>query len=252
MTPPAKITGPGKTDDAAAIQAGSPEGDRQNSPAHYGPVGATATPLVAPLQIADVLSGIEKIVAKIERDFPELSEDIDNASGDVSGRALRINRQPVITKVKERRPNYDNALVRAQQMAIAIGGFRKYDGFSGYDLDSFGAGKLDHTIDPNRPVYEKDPLDDLEVETEFWTSAKAAKDAGIPLLIFLRRNGWSENQIEELQADPDYQTAQEQKQFALQASRALAESPTPPGAAGNTSKTGNKPAGLKDQNGKSA
>jgi hypothetical protein len=228
VTPPKTDPKPGKTDEMTSVQAGNPEGDRQNTPALYGNAGASATPLVAPMQIADVLSGIEKIIAKIERDYPELSEDIDNASGDVSGRALRINRQPVITKVKERRPNYDNALIRAQQMAVAIGGYRGYEGFKGYDLDSYAAGKLDHSIDPNRPVYEKDPLDDLEVETELWTSAKAAKDAGVPLLVFLRRQGWTDKQIADLQADPDYKTAQEQKMYALQASKALAESPTPP------------------------
>jgi hypothetical protein len=221
---------PSKTADTTAVQNGDPEGDRQNTPIVYAPPGSTATPMVAPLQIADVLAGIEKMIAKIERDYPELSEDIDNASGDVSGRALRINREPVITKVNERRPNYDNALVRAQQMAIALAGYRRYDEFKGFDLESFDKGDLDHSIDADRPVYSKDPLDDLEIQQSFWTAAGAAKTAGIPLLVFLKNNGWSDDKIAELQKDPDYQTAQEQKMLALQASRALAANPagTPP------------------------
>jgi hypothetical protein len=230
-----------RTTDTDAANAGEPEIDRQKSPALYGPVGSDVKPMVAPLEIEQVGKNIERIIAKIERDYPELSEDLDNASGDVSGRALRINRQPVITKVNERRPNYDFALVRAQQMAIAIGGHRKYEGFAGYDLESYAAGKLDHVIGP-RPVYDKDPLDDIEVESAFWEAADKAKTAGIPLMVFLRRNGWTNEQIKELQADPDYMMRMEQQQASLDAQKALAnaEIPTPgdkPGDKSNDKKT---------------
>jgi len=183
----------------------NPEAARENMNAMYGPVGAGATPLVAPLDVVAVSGNIESIIKKIERDYPELSEDLQNASGDVSGRALRINRQPVIAKIQDRRPGYDNALVRAQQMALAIGGWRQYDPvFSGVSLDSYGSGKLDHSI-KQREVFPKDPLDDIEVEQAFWTAAGAAKDAGIPLTIFLKRNGWTDEQLKEYEASTENQ-----------------------------------------------
>ena len=181
----------------------NPEAGREESPALYGPAGATATPLVAPLDITATATNIKDMLAKLERDFPELSDDLANAGGDVSGRALRINRQPIIDRVEQRRPNYDAALVRAQQMAVAIAGWRGYDdAFKGFDLDSYGAGKLDHSIG-GRPVYAKDPLDDLEVEQALWTAASAAKTAGVPLSVFLKRNGWDDKAIKDLLANPE-------------------------------------------------
>jgi len=181
----------------------NPEAGREETPALYGPAGATAFPLVAPLDITATATNIKDMLAKLERDFPELSDDLANAGGDVSGRALRINRQPIIDRVEQRRPNYDAPLVRAHQMAVAIAGWRGYDeAFTGFDLDSFGAGKLAHAIG-ERPVYAKDPLDDLEVEQALWTAAAAAKGAGIPLSVFLKRNGWDEKSIKDLEANPE-------------------------------------------------
>jgi hypothetical protein len=54
-------------------------------------------------------------------------------------------------------------------MGVAIGGFRGYEGFEGYGLDSYQAGALDFEIIP-RPVFGRDPLDDAELD--------AAKGAG--------------------------------------------------------------------------
>jgi hypothetical protein len=88
-------------------------------------------------------------------------------------------------------------------MAVAIAGWRGYDdAFKGFDLDSYSSGKLNHSIG-GRPVYAKDQLDDLEVEQALWTAASAAKTAGIPLSVFLKRNGWDDKAINDLQANPE-------------------------------------------------
>lgn len=140
-----------------------PQPGREEMSSLYAPrPEASATPLVANLDIAAVAGYINDILAEIERELPELQKDIWTASGDASGRALRIARQRVETKVRQRRPNYDDALVRAQQMAIAIGGLRGYEGFDDFDLESFDRGDLDHSIGP-RPVFANDPLDELEL-----------------------------------------------------------------------------------------
>lgn len=156
---------------------------------------ATATSLVSPINVGEVSSNIKDLVAEIERDYPELKVDLANATGDISGRALRINRAPAEAKVLQRRPNYDNAIVRAQQMAVAIGGYRSYgDVFNGFGLDSFKAGKLDHQI-ADRPVFNTDPMDELEQEGTFWDNANKAKLAGVPLPVYLKQQGWTEEQI---------------------------------------------------------
>lgn len=160
---------------------------------------AKAHSLVNELDIAAVSENIKNLLGELERDYPELNADLHNLTGDISGRALRINRGPVENKVVQRRPNYDNALVRAQQMAIAIGGMRGYEGFKGFSLDSYAKGALDHSIG-ERPVFAKDPLDDLEIESAFWSAATQAKSSGLPLEIFLKRNGWKEKEISEAMA----------------------------------------------------
>ena len=103
---------------------------------------------------------------------------------------MRIARQRVTTKVNERRAIYDDSLVRAHQMAVAIGGFRGYKDFGGFGLESYDKGELDHAIG-ERPVFAVDPLDDIETEGAFWAAATAAVKSGLPLMTFLKRNGWS-------------------------------------------------------------
>ncbi|HMN12576.1 MAG TPA: hypothetical protein PKD55_09660 [Bellilinea sp.] len=150
------------------------------------------------LDLEQSLAAIEKILAEMEHDYPELRLDLWTATGDASGRALRIARQPVEQKVRTRRGAYDGELVRAQQMAIAIAGWRGYPGFEGYDLTSYDRGELDHEIDGERPVFQADPADDAEAETAFWTAASAAVNAGATLEGYLRSNGWDDERIQTL------------------------------------------------------
>jgi hypothetical protein len=176
---------------------------------------AHADSLVAPIDIASVAASIKDLIAELERDFPELRVDLANATGDISGRALRINRAPAEGKVLQRRPNYDNAIVRAHQMAVAIGGRRGYgDAFNGFDLDSFEAGKLDHQIG-ERDVFEPDPLDELEEDGKFWENAKKAKDAGVPLVVYLKKQGWTEDAIGEITKSEEYQLRTESMKAGL-------------------------------------
>ena len=66
--------------------------------------------LTFPLDIAGVNAHIKSINEEIERDYPELQMDIW-ATGDPSGRALRVARQRSEEKVQERRPAYDAGLI---------------------------------------------------------------------------------------------------------------------------------------------
>lgn len=151
-----------------------------------------AYPLVAPLDIPGVVTHITEILKELERDYPELKFDNLRSSGTVSGAALRVARQPAETKVSQRRANYDNVLVRAQQMALSIGGFRGY--FPGIGLDSFTQGSLDHNIGP-RPVFYTDPLEKLQEESEFWKAAQLVVQAGGNLAGWLEKEGWTKEAI---------------------------------------------------------
>jgi hypothetical protein len=189
------VTG-GTNADPSSDTTASPAKGREEIPALYGPIGASAQALVAPLDIGAVNERIGGIVTELERDYPELRADIASASGDASGRALRVARQAVSTKVNERRVGYDDGLVRAHQMAIAIGGMRKYPGYAGYSLDSYARGDLDHRIS-ERPVYAPDPLDTIEISAAFWAAASAAKAAAgsLGLAQYLEDAGWDAAKI---------------------------------------------------------
>lgn len=197
MSQPAakKIEGSSPTTD-------NPEPGRQELKSVYGPTGATATALVADLPIDETIQHIDGILKEMERDYPELRVDVATASGDASGRALRVARQRADRKVQQRRAAYDAGLVRAQGMAVAIGGMRNYKAFAGFGLESYERGELAHSIGP-RPVFAVDTLDQLEEESLFWKTAIDATKAGIPLTTFLRRQGWSEDEIAEYEASPE-------------------------------------------------
>lgn len=172
--------------------AARPDPGREETAALYTPnPDAKAQALVAQLDIEGAIAHISEILKELERDYTELRFDNLRASGTVSGVALRVARQPAETKVIQRRASYDDALVRAQQMAVSIAGFR---GLNPFNLDSYDQGQLDHMIGP-RPVFALDKIEELEADKLFWENAQIARDAGAALKGFLEDEGWSEERI---------------------------------------------------------
>jgi hypothetical protein len=129
-----------------------------------------------------------------------------DVSAAASGAARRVARQRVEVRVYERRSGYDAGLVRAQQMAVAIGGYRRYPGYAGFGLDSYAAGALDHTIG-ERPVFPPDVTDEAEVAKLEWEAAKVAEEAGYPLELYLEDRGWAPERIDKLRAEKDRRRA---------------------------------------------
>ena len=145
---------------------------------------------------------------------PRLATHVSRMQGALdNGLALRVARQPTETKVRQRRALYDDGLVRAQQMAVAIGGWRELQGFEGFDLNSYAAGVLDHAIG-DRPVFANDPQDKLELEAALWAAARAAEDAGVGLAAFLERQGWADEKIQRVIESPEYQARLAQVEMA--------------------------------------
>ena len=184
---PIQVAGRDSTDDI-------PEPGREEMLILYAKDPATkAQALIANLDIAGVLAHIEALLRELERDYPEMRFDNLRLTGTVSGRTLQVARQPVETKVLQRRAIYDDALVRAQNMAVAIAGYRRQ--VEGFGLGSYAAGQLDHHIDA-RPVFDVSQADRDEEEAAFWTNAGLALEAGMPLEIYLRRHGWHEHTVQ--------------------------------------------------------
>ena len=172
-------------------------GREETSTLWNAPADSSAEAVVAEIDFEGVLQHLAGLQVEIERDLVELSPDIHTASGDASGRALRVARQPVVSKVIQRRANYDSGMVAAQQMAVAIGGMRGYEGYTGFSLDSYERGDLDHSI-IDRSVFEEDPLDKTEIDNAFWMAASVAVRVGVPIESYLKEAGWTDERIAEL------------------------------------------------------
>lgn len=180
----------------------NPDAGREQTPALYAETGGDAKALVADLDITAVSNHLTELLEDIEEDFPELrssTRDGQGASGEKSGLAIRESRRNAERKVIQRRPNYDDALVRAQQMAVAIGGFRNYEGYEGFNLDSFANGELDHSIQ-KRPVFAVDPLDEIEILAAKSNVLNQLVASGSSIQAAAIMAGFTEEQAAQLQA----------------------------------------------------
>lgn len=159
----------------------------------YGPAGATATPLTFDLNMEGGNAFIAALKKDLRENWPELGGD-DWSTGDTSGRAIRISREAIETKVLQRRPAYQEALVKAHMMAIKIGVIQGYPGFEAFSLADLENGSIEHTIGKS-PIFSNDVADDLDLQAQFWMVAKAAVDAGTPLTFWLKEQGWTDERI---------------------------------------------------------
>lgn len=117
----------------------------------YGPDGATISPMVYGVDIAGAGSNIDRMLAELERDYPELALHRLRETGNATAPGVRAIYSDASDRFVEAQGNYDDGLIRAHQMGISIGGFRNYDNFQGFTLDSYARGMTDHYIKA-RPI----------------------------------------------------------------------------------------------------
>ena len=195
-----------------------PEIRREEVPALYtNDPQAKVHFLVAPLDIAAVAAKIKDDLELLEKDYPELAlQRAMSETQSLSGVALERLQTQAAEKVQDYRDTYDDALVRAQQMAVAIGGWRGYDGYDGFDLDSYGKGELDHEI-ATRPVFTPTTTQELEYANKRAETQQKQVAAGWPLTAVLRQQGLDEDVIEAIEASPEYKARLAMLQMGLQA-----------------------------------
>jgi len=144
-----------------------------------GPIGGKVESLLGELNPAEALPWIESLLAEIEHDHPELSMYRElRAMSQVTGPAAIRLMGDVSGTVLEAQANYDQQMMKLQQMAVAMGGFRANSGawsatpaqltrqqkkFLPFDLESYARGELDHEIMP-RPLVALTALEQLEYE----------------------------------------------------------------------------------------
>jgi hypothetical protein len=148
--------------------------------------------LIAPLDVAAVSAHIATILAGLYDDHAELLAD--DIGANASGEARKVAREKVEATVVQRRSGYDDAMVRANQMAISIGAMKGYPGFQGFTVDSYSRGELDHSIGP-RPVFAVDREAKLREALAGAQLIKTLVDAGVSHESAMRQAGWSADDI---------------------------------------------------------
>ena len=203
----------------------NPQPGRQELPFLYGSMGATAVPMVFPLDNQFVSVETQNQLHAIEQDYPELRYDAARISGDASAKALREIRKTAEQKVHSRRSGYDNDLVKAHKIALAIGGQRGYPGYNtgGLGWAAYADGGLDHTIG-DRTVFLLDPLDRIEEEDALYSAWQKAKLAGVPDKVIMERLDWSPAEI---QSYLDSQKEEQQQALDQQVKLTSAATPAP-------------------------
>jgi hypothetical protein len=177
-----------------------PEPGRSELPIFYANnPNAKAKDLVSNLSVEAVGMQVANLIDELERDYPEIREDEKLALQSNSSRAIRVARQPTEVKAHETRVNYDDGLVRAHKMAMTIGGLRGYKGFDKFGEQAFADGTEDHSIG-KRSVFAKDPIDDLEYQTDFWKMAAMAVPV-VGLRFVLEKAQWDQDDIEKAVAE---------------------------------------------------
>jgi hypothetical protein len=156
-----------------------------------------AIPLVAPLQIADALEVIREHGERMKQFYPELQIGTDNEGGVRSGEAERERHKAAENKALARRAGYDAKLEEAQRMGVAIGGWRGYDGYEGFDLDSYERGDLDHSIG-NREVFQRGEGDILALLKSKVEIMKGLIDSGFSEAGAAKVAGFTDEEVEML------------------------------------------------------
>lgn len=151
-----------------------------------------AHPLIAPLDVAAVSKHLASMLAGLYDDHPELLAD--DIGANASGEARKVAREKVEATVVQRRSGYDDAMVRANQMFLSVGGMKGYPGFGGITAESYSRGELDHSIGP-RPVFAIDREARLRESLARAQVLKTLTDAGVSRESAMRQAGWSDEEI---------------------------------------------------------
>lgn len=166
--------------------------DRDEMPVLYGPKDTSIDALTPQIDIAAAGANIDRLLLELERDLPELALHRLREGGQLTAPGVRAAYADAIGRYKSAMSAYDDGLIRAQKMALSIGGFRGYEGFRGITLDSYARGELEHYI-----------RDRAIVEDQMSKQERIAALQGLPAepakaRLILQEMGYSEQQIDEV------------------------------------------------------
>lgn len=160
--------------------------------------------LVPDIKYDAYLSALDADIDELKRDLPELLYYEVGDSGNISFPTILRMLAPAIDRVYEARGNAETALKRAQQMALSMGVNARLPDFR--NIGSYDAGDFEHTFE-QRDVIRPSEFERAEIGKTYF-------EMGVPTKTILRRSGWSEVDLKELDADKAEQDAAQQRTLA--------------------------------------
>jgi len=166
------------------------------------------------LDIAQTVGVLKDTWQEILDDHPEITvyaylKTLSQTTGPAVGKSLG----DLVHAVRQASKNYDHATISLFRMLVAIGGMRANERAQGtgwavlneqqkkflsFNMDSYAKGDLDFTINP-RPVIELTEYDQAITNREKYISYAAAMRADIPLKYVLIKEGYSEEDLTEIE-----------------------------------------------------
>jgi hypothetical protein len=208
--------------------ATSTPSDQENVLLLKGPQGGRIDSLAGQLDIPGAYAVVEKLLAQVEKNHPELTmyEQLRSMS-QVTGPAAQRLVGDVETRVSKAQANYDRGNVALFAMATAIAGFRANSGdwgsdltnqqkkFLPFNLTSYERGDLDMTIMP-RPLLTPTKLEKSQEKLAQWQGIQSAVTAGVPLEFALKDEGFTEGELSEFALAKQADEAKKQQAFEQQ------------------------------------
>jgi hypothetical protein len=194
----------------ATADFAEPAADQESVLMLKGGTGGRMDSLAGNLSLSDSATYMDRLIGEIEQDHPELAlyRELRSMS-QVTGPAAARLVGDVASRIVEAQAAYDQANIKLFQMAVAISGFRANSGawgplnrqqakFTPFNLDSYERGDLDMAIMP-RPLLTPTKLEQAQEKQAFWTGVGlAVQNAGVPVELVLRDEGWTDEQLAEL------------------------------------------------------
>lgn len=154
------------------------------------PGNATMQSTVPQINYRDALNILQDQMMELERDMPELAYYRLREMNEVSGIAVRTLLSDAIDRVIDARANVEEALIRADKMALSIG---QAMGIFDETLGNYDAGDFDHHF-REREIIPLTPKEKAEL-------VKLDVESGVPLTTSLKWRGRTDAEIEDMLAD---------------------------------------------------
>lgn len=170
---------------------------------------ASLEPVTIPIDIAGANQTYTQKLTELKKAMPVLSlQDIRDKGGNLSGVAIANMFGDAISIIENVRKNLNAPLIAALQMAITIGGIRGYEGFRGFNLNSYDAGDMELSVKDTAVIDDKlsksERVDKIISIAPLPTGSKRVALAEI---------GYTDSDIEDIITEDDAQKQAAMQQF---------------------------------------